>query len=380
VGYRLRSFDHIVVGAGGLGAAVAYFLSRRTGHTLALERFYENHPFGSSHGRTRILRTAYAEGSVFVPLVLRARTLWRRLGKDTGQELFRPTGVLLAGRAGASQLERAGASARSNHLPYEFLDDERARRRFPTFRFTRSDVALWDPGGGVLFPERAISAFRRSARRRGVQFRWNSPVLRWSSRSDGKVLVAVRNREYLADRVVLTVGAWLPGLVPSLPLPLSVEQQTVSWFRPQTQPQAQFRSMPAFVWYLSRGEYFYGIPDLGDGVKVGGSAGQIVRNLARRPPSSAREIRALTHFVRARLPGLGFRPIDTIRCLYTNTPDQNFIIDFLPECPHVLLASACSGHGFKFVPALGELIAKAATTGTLSPELAPFHFPSKRTP
>ena len=377
MGYRVKEYDRIIVGGGGLGTSIAYFLSRLPGSTLVLERFFENHPYGSSHGRTRILRTAYAEGSVYVPLVLRARDLWRKLGEEEGQDIFRPTGVLLAGPRGTPEIERAEASARSYKLPYELLDRDSARRRFPVFRFGSGEAAVWDPGGGVLFPEKAIRAFRRGAHDGGVRFRWNSPVIRWEETADGRVRVKTPTQEFLASRVVLATGAWLPRLVANLQLPLSVEQQTVFWFRALPKSHASYREMPAFVWYGRRGRYFYGTPDVGEGVKIGGSEGQRIRDPARRPPTSNRERHAIQQFRSDRLPGLVARPVRAVRCLYTNAPGQKFIVDFHPFRPNILLASACSGHGFKFVSALGEAIATAVGTGQLPPALTPFRLPPR---
>ena len=375
VAYRLREYDRLVIGGGGFGTSIAYHLSRTPGRTLVLERFHENHVLGSSHGRTRILRTAYAEGPAYVPLVLRARHLWKRLGESVGQEIFRPTGVLLAGASDSRSLADARRSARRYGLSCRWLDAARAQRRFPTFRFARGDAALWDPQGGVLFPERAIRAYRRAAHARGVVFRWNSPVFGWKARPDGRVVVRTANREYLASEVVMSAGAWLPSLVPELRLPLKVEQQTVYWFRGRRRSQAPYRAMPAFVWYGADERYHYGTPDVGEGVKVGGSVGQQVHDLARRPGSSPRELRSVQRFVSQRLPGLAPEPRQQVRCLYTNTPDRDFLVGFHPETPHVVLVSACSGHGFKFASALGELVAGGVRTGRLSPLLAPFGLP-----
>lgn len=372
MGYRPKEFDQIVVGAGAVGTATAYHLSTHPGRTLVLERFHENHPFGSSHGRTRILRTAYAEGAAYVPLVLRARQLWKRLGREAGQEIFRPTGVLLAGPSNSVALASARASARRYALPHQSFDSERAPRRFPTFRFSRTDAALWDPGGGVLFPERAIRAYRRLAHRGGTAFRWGTPAVRWRSRHDGRIAVDTATREYVADTVVLSAGAWASTLVPELHLPLEVEQQTVYWFRPLDRPRAPFRAMPAFVWYQARGGYFYGTPDVGDGVKIGGNKGQRVRDLGHRPPSSVRELRSVIRFARARLPGLASGPVQRARCLYTNTPDKDFLVDRYPDFSNVLVVSACSGHGFKFASAMGELVSDFVRTGRIPALLAPF--------
>ena len=379
MGLRLAEYDHVVVGAGGVGSAVAYYLSRTRGRTLVLERFFENHAFGSSHGKTRLLRTAYSEGSTFVPLVLRARTLWKQLGREAGREIFRPTGVLLAGPSASPELARAKESARSNHLPYEMLDGTEAGHRFPAFRFDRRDAVVWDPGGGVLFPERAIYEFGRGARRRGTHFRWNSPVVRWKARPDGRVLLTTPRRDYVADRVVFSAGAWLATLVPELQLPLDVEQQSVYWFVPTDSDRRVYRRMPGFVWYQGEGEYFYGTPDFGDGVKVGGSRGRVVRDLSRRPPTSERETRAVRGFVRNRMIGISTAPVRQVRCLYTNTPDRNFIVAVHPDHSSIVLVSACSGHGFKFTSAIGELVAQAISSGWPS-SLAPFQLPAPGRP
>jgi sarcosine oxidase len=380
VGFRPKEYDHIVVGAGALGTSTAYQLGGYPGRTLVPERFHENHPFGSSHGRTRILRTAYAEGAAYVPLVLRARELWIRLGRDVGEEIFRPTGVLLAGSVGSVPLAGARANARRFGLPHETLDPPMARKRFPAFHFSEGDEVLWDPRGGVLFPERAIRAYRRLAHRRGVRFRWNSPVARWKERSGGRITVTAGPREYLGHSLVLSAGAWMSELTPELRLPLSVEQQTVYWFRPRPRRSAPLRGIPAFVWYDPRGGYYYGTPDLGGQVKIGGCDGQPVRDLDRRPPSSARELRSIVQFSRERLPGLSTDPDRHLRCLYTNTPDKNFIVDFHPGSRNVVVVSACSGHGFKFASVMGKLIAEGVVTGRLSPLLARFGLPSRGNP
>lgn len=372
MGYRPKEYDQIIVGAGAVGTAAAFYLARRPGRTLVLERFYENHAFGSSHGGTRILRTAYAEGTEYVPLVLRARQLWNDLAQEARQEIFRPTGVLLLSGSGSRAMRSAERSARRFGLPHELLGAETARTRFPAFRFSKGDTVLWDPGGGTLFPERAIRAFRRLAHERGVSFRWRAPVVRWSVASDGAARVRAAGRDYVAGSVVLTAGAWLSGLLSDLHLPLSVEQQTVYWFRSGRGSAPVFRGMPAFVSYTRSGSYYYGTPDVGAGVKVGGCEGQPVRDLTRRPPSSARELASVRRFVAERLGGLADPPIRSSRCLYTNTPDKNFLIDFHPDHPNVLFVSACSGHGFKFASAVGEEVARAVRAGALPPLLVPF--------
>ena len=375
MGYRPAVYARIVVGAGAMGASAAYFLSPLHGRTLVLERFHENHAFGSSHGQTRILRTAYAEGAAYVPLVVRARQLWVQLSRAARQEIFRPTGVILAARSSSESLGHARRSAERWKLPHEMLEPTEARPRFPAFRFAEGELALWDPKGGVLFPERAIAAIRRISHGRGTAFRWNSRVTEWRVQPGGRILVRTATREYLTDELVVATGAWMPDLVPRLRGSLSVEQQTVYWFRPRVRSGGSFQGMPAFVWYNSKGGYFYGTPDVGDGAKIGGCIGQRIPNPSRRLPPSARELRSILAFRKEHLPLLSVRSHRHVTCLYTNTPDKNFIVDFHPDSRNVVIVSACSGHGFKFATAIGELVANALETGRLSPRLAPFRLP-----
>ena len=268
-----RVFDWIVVGAGGAGCAATYFLNRDGRSTLTIDRYRLNHAFGSSHGRTRILRTAYSEGPHYVPLVLRSRLLWRRLAKEVGREIFRPTGVVLVGRRNSSRIRGALKSARLHGLPHEILSPEAIQARFPAFRPRPEEVAVWDPGGGVLFPERALTSFVRRAAANGARFVWNAPVTDWEVGPDGLVRVTARGSEFRARGLILTTGAWLPSLLPELRLPLEIEQQTVFWFRYDAARRTAFQNMPAFVWQREGEGYFYGIPDMGDGVKVAADVG-----------------------------------------------------------------------------------------------------------
>jgi sarcosine oxidase len=375
-----RIFDWIIVGAGGAGCATTYFLNRDGRSTLTIDRYRLNHAFGSSHGRSRILRTAYSEGAHYVPLVLRSRLLWKRLAKEVAQEIFRPTGVVLVGRRDASRIRGALKSAALHGLPHQILSPEATLARFPAFRLGLEEVAVWDPGGGVLFPERALTSFVRRAAANGARFVWNAPVTDWEVGTEGLVRVTARGAEFRARGLILTAGAWLPSLVPELRLPLEIEQQTVFWFRYAAARATAFQNMPAFVWQREGEGYFYGIPDVGDGVKVAADAGEPIRDLdhrSRRP--SATELSRVRGFAREHLPGLSARPRQRITCLYTNTPDHHFLIDVHPDHSNVILATACSGHGFKFMTGIGEQVARMARNGGRVPALEAFGLDRFRT-
>jgi monomeric sarcosine oxidase len=370
--HRGDVFDWIVVGAGGAGSATTYALAKRGFRILSLERFYENHPFGSSHGGSRILRTAYSEGPEYVPLVLKARGLWKELARLTHTEIFRPTGVLVAGLPESPMVSGALRSARIHRRPHSIFDSGELSAKFRPFRLDPDEIALWDPGGGVVFPERAVHAFVQLARLHGARFHWRERVDSWRTKND---LVEVRTPRttYTARGMVACGGPWLPTLFPELSLPLEIELQSVFWFRPPRRDSAVYRTMPAFVWQQRDSGYFYGIPELGQGVKVASDRGFLVRSLERvsRQPRGA-ELRLVQNFTRSHLIGLPKHPIRAITCLYTNTPDRDFIIDHHPDHGNVILVSACSGHGFKFMSAIGSEVARMAVSGHQSRLFRPF--------
>ncbi len=367
-----RHYDWIIIGGGGAGTSITYFLAQASQRTLTLERFQQNHPFGSSHGESRILRTAYSEKALYVPLVLRARRLWTQLGDEIGQEIFRRTGVLILGSAVSRMVRGALRSARTHGRPYGVLDANELVQRYPSFHLDPDDVAVWDPGGGVIFPERAISAYVTLARSAGARFRWNEPAKNWKS-SRGEVVVRTSRGEYRAGGLIIAAGAWLPSLVPELGLPLTIERQTVYWYRPRLPVARQFSTMPAFVWQRAQRGYYYGIPDLGAGVKIASDQGSPVvhpSRVSRRP--IPRDLRRVQRFVRHHFPDLPRQPRRWVSCLYTNTPDRDFLIDYHPDSTAVILVSACSGHGFKFLSAIGELVARTAIRGRSQGILRPF--------
>jgi sarcosine oxidase len=375
----VHRFDVAVVGAGAAGGATALFLARRGRSVLLLERFDLNHVFGSSHGRTRILRCAYSEGDQYVPLVHRARALWLELGRETGRELFRPIGALILGEPQSRVVAGAVATARALELPHEVLDAKTVRSRFPAFMPDEAEVAVWDPMGGAVFPERCLETMVEGARAAGAHVRFREPMREFRASRD-RVFVRSDREEYEADQLVLAVGSWLPSTVPGLGVPMEVERQAVFWFRPRGEA-SRFapERMPAFVWQRRAVGYYYGLPDFGDGVKAASDEGSVAASPEAVPrivtESDEAPVRA---FVGARLPGADGPVADRTTCIYTNTPDRRFLLDTHPAHSNVWIASACSGHGFKFASAVGESLATWIADGRRPPELAPFAHPAHR--
>lgn len=364
-------YDVIVIGLGGMGSAIAYHLARRGRQVLGLDRFTPPHGFGSSHGRSRIIRKAYYEDPVYVPLVLRAYELWRALEQDFGETLLVQTGGLMIGRPESRLVAGTLASAQQHGLPCQVLSAEDMRRRFPAFRLGSDQVAVHEEAAAVLFPERCVEAHLRLGRRAGAELRFDEPVETWEAGASS-VSVRTASGRYEAQRLVLAAGPWNPDLL-GPELPLVVERKVSFWFRPAAQPEWFEEGFPVFLWELDDGRMLYGLPGLqGEGVKVafhyGGETGH-----PDRLPRDVRpdEVEALREVLRHRLPGLDGEPLRAATCLYTNTPDRHFVLGVHPAHPAVVVAGGGSGHAFKFCPAIGEAVADLVE-GKKRPDLAPF--------
>ncbi len=351
------TYDVIIAGLGAMGSAAAFELSRRGLRVLGLDRYTPPHAFGSSHGETRIIREAYFEHPTYVPLVRRAFELWRALERESGTTLLRETGGLMIGRPDTALVEGARRSAELHGLPHTLLAAADVRRRFPALRPDDDMVAVWEPRAGILFPESCVSAFLSRARHHGAHLRFDEPVRHWEA--DGHVHVYTALGEYRARQLIVTAGAWVSALVPGLALPFRIERQVLHWFDPG-QASADFAPdrCPIHLWQFDGCRFFYGFPDLGTGVKAGfhhGGEAATAEDI-RRDVTPA-EVDAVRTVLRRFLPGADGPLRSSVVCLYTNTPDEHFWIDQHPTQPQVLIASPCSGHGFKFAPVIGEILA-----------------------
>jgi sarcosine oxidase len=359
-----EQWDFIILGLGAMGSAAAYHLARRGKRVLGLDRFHPPHTFGSSHGRTRIIREAYFEDPVYVPLVQRAYELWTDLGRTTGEQLFQQTGGLMIGPPGGIVVGGAKRSAEQHHLPHEVLSPAEVRKRFPALQPSEDMAAVLEPRAGVLFPEACIQAHLALARQSGAELRFGQPVIRWQARGEGVVLQTEKDN-YSATTLILSAGAWLGSLVPELKSLLQVERQILFWFEPSGNPQNFLPSAcPIYLWEYGSARFFYGFPDSADGVKVARHHEGIITDPDHVPRGvSDREIADMRSLLQRFVPDANGRLTASTVCLYTNTLDHHFLIDRHPEHHQVILASPCSGHGFKFSSAVGELLADIALEG-----------------
>ncbi|NED37150.1 N-methyl-L-tryptophan oxidase [Streptomyces sp. SID8499] len=374
--------DVIVVGLGAMGSAAVHQLARRGVDVLGIDRHSPPHTYGSSHGETRITRRLTLEGAEYAPLAVRSHDWWRRIEAESGASVLTACGVLnLADRAAGPEVFAVHERAAAAHgIDYELLDAAALRDRYPQFRVADTRVGLLEPGGGFVRPEAAISAQLDLAQRYGAQLHRGERVLAVEA-SASAVTVRTDAAAYTADQVVLCAGGWLAGLLddPRLARLFGVYRQVLHWFAVEGAGQDfSPERFPTFIWNgVSRADdYFYGFPSV-DGATVKVATGQLDHRTAD-PDMLDRTVTAdeAAGFHRAmisgRLPGVSARAARSQVCMYTVTPDEAFVIDRLPGRERVLIASPCSGHGFKHSAAIGEALAELVTDGATTLDLTPF--------
>jgi sarcosine oxidase len=365
--------DVIVVGLGAMGGAACDHLARRGMRVIGLDRFRPPHTSGSSHGESRIIREAYFEDPRYVPIVQRAYECWMELERDIGRPLLRMTGGLMIGDPAGVLVSGAIRSAETHRLPYELLTAAQTRAKFPALNVEDPHVAVWEPRAGVLYPEACVSSQLERAARNGATLKMSEPALSWRSDGEG-VEVTTAMGKYRAAQLVLAAGAWLPGLLPELRHLFTVERMVAYWFDAKSHPEwyAPDR-FPIWIWEHERGRFIYGFPRVGEAIKIAKHhEGQMVAPDDVDRNVSADEIAAMLALVGAKLPSAAGALRSSSTCLYTNTPDEVFIIDWHPANANTLIVSACSGHGFKFANAIGEVVADLVLDGRSRFDLAPF--------
>jgi sarcosine oxidase len=353
-----RRFDAIVVGVGGLGSAALYHLARRGRTVLGLERFDVPNELGSSHGVTRIIRLAYYEDPSYVPLLRRSYELWRELETAAGEQLLHITGSLDAGPPGSFVFEGSRRSCKEHGLEHEVMGAAELERRFPAYRVPAETLALFQPDGGFLLPERCIVAHVELAQALGAVVQARERVLEWEPTKDG-VRVTSDRGVYEADRLVLAAGAWLGELAG---LPVVAERQVLAWLQPLQPRLFAPERFPVFNLMVEDGRY-YGFPVFGiPGFKFGryhhleehGDPDVLDREPRREDEDVLRAF-ASRYFPEGAGPTLTLKA-----CLFENTPDEHFLLGLHPEHDQVVVAGGGSGHGFKFASVIGEIAAELA--------------------
>ncbi|QIP15763.1 N-methyl-L-tryptophan oxidase [Spirosoma aureum] len=377
-------FDAIVVGLGAVGSATLYQLAKQTPHVLGLDQFSPPHTMGSTHGDTRITRQAIGEGAYFVPLALRSYEIWQELEELTEQQLLTKTGGLFIGKEQSAVqthnkpgwLTNTIEAAEQFGITHQILDKTSLRDQYPQFRFRDDDIGYYEPDAGFLKPELCVSAHLDQARINGASIRTNERMLSFTETATG-VTVRTNLGEYTAKKLVLTTGSWVTASLYDTPYRnlLTVYRQVQYWFDVH-ENHAAFTSDHFPVFILSDLDV-YGFPAIGspsEGIKIAMEtyAKSTTPDAVNRVVSEAETRSMYDQYIAPNFSGIGPKCIKSAVCLYTMTPNGDFVIDNHPNYQHVLVASACSGHGFKHSAAVGQVLAELALQNRTDFDLTSF--------
>lgn len=355
-------YDVIVVGLGIMGSATLATLAARGQRVLGIERFDLGHMMGSSHGVSRIIRIAYFEGAAYVPMVQRAAQLWQQLGTRLGEPILHVTGTLDLAPASHVLTDQSRQSCLSHDLPFEELDAAEVMRRYPAFQLPPDYAGIFQPDGGFIASDRALAGYQMLAMADGAEIRAREPMLGFDRLPGGGVRVRTTTGSNEASALVLATGGWIGTHVPAL-APLAIpERQVLGWFQPRDPARFLPGAFPTSILWTEAG-HFYQFPLWGaPGFKIGCHRHRNQQGLAEtmdretHPEDEA----LLRQGLAMAFPDANGPCLRLTACHYTITPDEHFIIDRLPGAPEVIVASPCSGHGFKFGSVFGEVLADMA--------------------
>lgn len=378
-------YDVIVVGLGIMGTSALYQLSKRGVRALGIDRFSPPHTNASSHGDTRITREAVGEGEAYVPFVQRSNQIWRELEAISGEKLFlKSGGLIICPKEGGAQFHahhdfvgRTAEIAQKFNIPHEVLNAESIMSRYPVLNLKDNEYGYYEPGSGVLRPEKCIQVQLDLARKQNAHIHTEEVVLSYEATADG-VIVKTDRGEYHADKIILTTGAWMVDFLPDYRPQMKVYRQVIYWFAAKDITLFTEDAFPYLLWISNTlDDFFAAFPTPFDGiqgVKVMTETylkdihpDQINRSVSEQETSDM-----YNNFVSKHLTHVTDQLLHTGICMYTVTPDQNFMIDFHPTSNRVIIASPCSGHGFKHAAAIGESLSQLALDGHSKLDIQPF--------
>ncbi|MDA1279745.1 MAG: N-methyl-L-tryptophan oxidase [Chloroflexi bacterium] len=359
-----QRFDCVVIGVGGMGSSTVYNLAKRGQKVLGLEKFDIPHAEGSSHGVNRIIRLAYYEHPSYVPLLRRAYELWAEIETLAGEQLLFKTGSIDTAPAGHEVFEGSLESCLLHDIPHEVLDHDEINNRFPGYQMPAGHMGLLQADGGFVLSERSIVAYVNAALEIGAEIHARESVLSWEPEGSG-VRVLTNRAEYFANRLVITAGAWAAGLVPELRELAVPERQVLAWLQPSEPALFTPQTFPVFNAYFEEGRY-YGFPVFGiPGFKIGRyhHLEEIIDPDQQRAEVNSADEEILRVAAARYFPKANGTLMTMKTCMFTNTPDDHFIIDVLPDYPQVSIGTGFSGHGFKFASVIGEILGDLAMDG-----------------
>ena len=371
-------YDFIVVGLGAHGSSTLYQLSKTGKKVLGIDSFSIGHNNGSSHGESRMIRFSYSNGEHYVPMLLRSKEIWKEIENESKESLLFQKGALFAGEEDHPTLIDAKESADKHNLEYDILSSTEVRKLYPQFVIGKNSIGFLDKTAGYLLSESCIRTFINLANRNGAEILLDTPVTSIEPMDD-KVIIQANNQRYEAEKVILTVGAYINELCPDFSKYLSLWRLVAGWFAPDDISRYGPEDFPSFV-LIEKDHYSYGFPTIKiPGVKIGfsmskaqnlNSTGEINREI------NDDDIESLRYWLEKYLPGVNGNIVQVGTCFGMSTPDRNFILGPHPKYPNIILGHACSGHGFKMSSAIGEILADLSQDRQIKFDLSP-HSPKR---
>ena len=380
------SFETIVIGLGAMGSASVYQLSKKNNKFLGLDQFAPPHKLGSTHGETRITRQAIGEGEEYVPLSLRSYEIWEELERKTGKNLLTITGGLIVGSDSAQSLHGSRRflqttidTARKFNISHSVLTSDELKERFPQFRIEDNYIGYYEDKAGFLRPELCVETQIELARQQGARINFNEKVRQLVPLTDGSVEVRTDKGIYNANKVIVSAGPWITEIFPEYTDLFKVYRQVLYWFDlPENSPTEYLpENFPVFIFVGTGENDIYGFPAI-DGSNGGLKVAFEEYVTDTTPEKINREIteeetkRAYNKYIARHLPELNNKCVKAAACLYTVTSDSRFVIDTHPEHLNIIIASPCSGHGFKHSAAIGEALSELAINGKSNFDLSAF--------
>jgi sarcosine oxidase len=363
----------IVIGVGSMGSAACFYLAQRGYSVIGIEQFDIPHEMGSHTGQSRIIRKAYFESPEYVPLLERAYENWQTFEKITGEQLSYPTGIVYFGDAESATMRAVNQSATVHNILINQPSLEEIKLQFPAFEMPENFKAIVEPNAGFVTPEKAIALYVKEAVKHGAVIKANEKVITWDKEGND-IKVTTNKGVYTCNKLIITAGAWASKVIPQLRAPLSVTRQILAWVNPKNWGAFSLGNFPC--WFIDdpdRG-VFYGFPILPKdqfegpvGLKLAHHfPGEICdASTVNRSHIPAEAVENIRYLLDKYIPNAAGEILTAKSCLYTNSADEHFIIDHLPGYDQqVTIACGFSGHGFKFVSAIGEILADLATKGS----------------
>ena len=362
-----RQYDAVVIGVGGMGSSTLFQLAKRGWKVLGLDKYDIPNALGSSHGSTRIIRLAYHEHPSYIPLMHRAYDLWRELEVTINEKLLFTTGSISCGYEGSSMFSGTRYACDLHNIPYEILNARETNKRFPGCSFDNNILSVYQPNGGFLRADKCISAYLSLASDLGAEIHAREPLQTWKSHENG-IEITTPNGIYNTSRLIICAGSWASKLVPELEPYIKPERQVVGRFQTHSPETFRLGNFPVFQLEVNEGR-FYGFPSYETpGIKIGK-----YHHLFQQvdPDNMNREINqedqnVLKECLIKYFPTASGSVLSLETCLFTNTPDEHFLIGLHPNDPNVSIAAGFSGHGFKFCSLIGEVLSDLAQGGTTS--------------